>query len=111
MERGEFKRLSAFIDTKGVIRVGGRADAAVVSYETRHPVLLPNDHRVSLFIMPHANQYGHNGVATTKVKSRLRYWILRVTNWRKQVKKQCVFCKEMAEECETQVMSELHRCD
>ena len=41
---GEFKMLSPFKDENGVIRVGGRVDKALVSYETRHPILLPNKH-------------------------------------------------------------------
>ena len=43
-EKGEFKSLSLFLDGKGVIRVGGRVDEAVVSYDTKHPTLLPSDH-------------------------------------------------------------------
>ena len=46
-EKGEFKSLSPFLDFKGVIRVGGRLDEAIVSYDTRHPSLLPNDHWTS----------------------------------------------------------------
>lgn len=50
MKNGEFKSLSPFIDEKEVIRVGGRIDKAIVSYEEKHPVLLPSDHRISLLI-------------------------------------------------------------
>ena len=46
-EKGEFKSLSPFLDVKGVIRVGGRVDEAIVPYDTRHPSLLPNDHWTS----------------------------------------------------------------
>jgi len=38
-ERGDFKSLSPFKDENGVIRVGGRVDEAIVSYEARHPAL------------------------------------------------------------------------
>ena len=46
-EKGEFTPLSPFLDVKGVIRVGGRVDEAIVSYDTRNPALLPNDHWIS----------------------------------------------------------------
>ena len=41
MQNKEFDALSPFVDNKGVIRVGGRVDNAVVSYDSRHPALLP----------------------------------------------------------------------
>ena len=107
MEKGEFKTLSAFVDNEGVIRVGGRVDAAIVSYETRHPALLPSDHWVSLLIMRHAHQFGHNGIAATTAKTRIKYWIIKAAKLSKQVKKQCVFCKQMAKQCEAQIMAEL----
>ena len=47
LDRGEFKSLSPFKDENSVIRVGGRVDEAIVSYETRHPALLPSDHWIS----------------------------------------------------------------
>ncbi|KAL9985573.1 hypothetical protein ACROYT_G007994 [Oculina patagonica] len=43
LERGDFKPLSPSKDANEVIRVGGRVDEAIVSYETRHPALLPTD--------------------------------------------------------------------
>ena len=107
MEKGEFKTLSAFVDNEGVIRVGGRVDSAIVSYETRHPALLPSDHWVSLLIMRHAHQFGHNGSAATTAKTRIKYWIIKAAKLSKQVKKQCVFCKQMAKQCEAQIMAEL----
>ena len=35
VERGEFKSLSQFKDDKGIIRVEGRVDKALVSYEMK----------------------------------------------------------------------------
>ena len=43
MEKAEFKSLSPFKDDKGIIRVGGRVDKAIVSYEQKHPALLPSE--------------------------------------------------------------------
>ena len=66
LENGEFKALSPFVDGKGIIRVGGRIDKAVVSYEEKHPALLASDHRVFLLIISHNHNCGHPGVATTE---------------------------------------------
>ena len=37
LKRKEFRTLSPFVDEEGVIRVGGRVDNALVSYEKKHP--------------------------------------------------------------------------
>ena len=107
MEKGEFKTLSPFSDEKGVIRVGGRVDEAFVSYETRHPALLPSDHWISWLITRHAHQYGHNGVAATTAKTRTKFWILKANKLSKSVKFKCGFCREMAHKTETQLMANL----
>ena len=107
MEKGEFKSLSPFKDDKGIIRVGGRLDKAIVSYEEKHPALLPSEHKISLLITEHMHRLGHTGVATTTAKTRRKYWILRGNKLSKSVKFKCVYCKEMAHKAETQLMADL----
>ena len=53
-----------------MVRVGERVDQAVVSYETRHPALLPSDHWISMLITRHVHQRGPSGVAATTAKIR-----------------------------------------
>ena len=49
MKDGELKSLTPFvIDSKGIIRVGGRADPSLASYGKAHPALLPNKHWISV---------------------------------------------------------------
>ena len=85
MAKGEFKTLSPFTDEKGIIRVGGRLDKAIVSYETKHPALLPSTHGISLLITQHKHQFGHPGVVTTTAKIRQQYWILKGNKLSKSV--------------------------
>ena len=82
-------------------------DEAVVSYETKHPALLPSDHWISWLITTHVHQYGHNGVAATTAKTRSKFWILKANKLSKSVKFKCVFCREMAHKTETQLMANL----
>ena len=107
MKKGEFKNLSPFTDEQAVVRVGGRVDQAIMSYDTRHPTLLPSDHWISTLITRHAHQHGHSGVAATTAKIRTKYWILKATKLSKSVKFKCGFCKEMAHKTETQLMADL----
>ena len=105
--KGEFTSLSPFHDENDVIRVGGRVSKAVVTYDCKHPVLLPHDHWISLLITRNAHQFGHNGVATTTAKARRKYWILRAHDLAKSVKYRCVFCREMEHKVESQIMADL----
>lgn len=107
LSKGEFRNLSPYVDQEGVLRVGGRADKALVSYETRHPVLLPRDHRISRLIVQHAHQFGHPGVAATVAKTRTKYWIVRAHDLAKSVKFRCVVCREIGARVESQVMADL----
>ncbi|CAB3977716.1 PREDICTED: uncharacterized protein LOC107334806 [Paramuricea clavata] len=90
VKKNEFKMLTPFVDADGIIRVRGRVDNAVVSYETKHPVLLPYSHRVSRLITEEAHRCGHSGIATTAAKTRRMYWIIRVHDIAKAVKFKCV---------------------
>ena len=107
LSKGEFRNLSPYVDLEGVVRVGGRADKALVSYETRHPVLLPRDHWISPLIVRHAHQFGHPGVAATVPKTRTKYWIVRAHDLAKSVKFCCVVCREIGARVESQLMADL----
>ncbi|XP_067041082.1 uncharacterized protein [Acropora muricata] len=107
MKNGEFKTLSPFVDDKGIIRVGGRIDKAIMSYEEKHPVLLPSEHRISLLITSHIHNQGHPGIATTTAKTRRNYWILKASKLSKAVKFKCVTCRKMAHKAEMQLMADL----
>ena len=102
---GEFKMLSPFKDENGVIRVGGRVDKALVSYDTKHPILLPNKHWISYLITCHMHQFSHCGIAATAAKTKQSR--IFVHDLAKKIKFQCVFCREMELKAETQVMADL----
>ncbi|XP_041456247.1 uncharacterized protein LOC121408709 [Lytechinus variegatus] len=107
VKNGDFKTLSPFVDKEGIIRVGGRLDKAQISYEQRHPALLPYGAWISTLITRHMHQLGHGGVAATAAKIRRQYWILQIHKLAKTVKYRCVMCRRMEHQVESQVMSDL----
>ena len=104
-KKGEHSKLSPFVDKDGVMKVGGRIDTNIVSYEMTHPALLPKKHWISLFITRYMPQSGHNGGETTAAKSRVKYWIQKVHDLAKLVKFKCKTCREMAKKMKDQLMS------
>ena len=104
---GELKQFNPFVDTEGIIRVGGRLNKAIVTYDCKHPAMLPYKHWISLLITRHAHQHGHSGIAATTAKVRRKYWILRAHNLAKKVKHECVFCRMTEHKLESQLMGDL----
>ena len=107
LSKGDFKNLSPYTDQEDIVRVGGHVEKALVSYDNKHPVLLPGDHWISRLIIQHIHQCGHAGVAATVAKSRKKYWIIRAHDLAKTIKFRCVVCREVATKVETQVMADL----
>jgi hypothetical protein len=107
IKNGELTQFSPFVDDEGIIRVGGRLSKAMVTYDCKHPAMLPYKHWVSLLITRHMHQRGHSGIASTTAKIRRKFWILRAHNLAKKVKHECVFCKRTEHKLETQLMADL----
>ena len=110
MEKGDFKTLSPFFNGKGIIRVGGRVNPDLLSYEGYQPALLPHDHWISTLIIRKIHRIGHPSVATTTAKTRRNYWIIKESNIARFVKQRCTFCKEIEARVESQFMANLPSC-
>ena len=56
------RQLDAFVDTDGLLRVGGRLQNAEIQHHLKHPIILPRNHHVSHLIIKHYHsQNGHQG--------------------------------------------------
>ena len=49
-------RLDPFIDEDGVLRVGGRIRNASISYDVKHPVILPSKGHVTMLLVKHHHE-------------------------------------------------------
>ena len=88
VEKKEFNMLSPFTDEKEIMRVGGGADKAIVTYDSKHPVLLPNNHHISYLITKETHKTNHTGVATTTALTRRKFWIIGVQKLAKSIKEE-----------------------
>ena len=105
--KGHFSSLSPFIDSEGLLRVGGRLDKSIMSYHYKHPVLLPYDSKLSRLIVLSIHSENHSGVSATVAKVRRKFWIVKVHKIAKSVKYSCVQCRKMSQHLETQFMADL----
>ena len=70
-------KLGVFMEA-GLMRVGGRLTRADLSYEVKHPAVLPAVHPVTeLITRDQHEKLGHMGVPTVLGKIRENYWIVR----------------------------------
>lgn len=85
--------LTPFLDSNGIIRVGGRLDNSPYEYNTKHPILLCSKHHFTkiLFQMQHKSLL-HAGPQLLLANVRLNYWPLGGRNLAKAVVKNCIKC-------------------
>jgi len=77
--------LTVFLDKNVLIRVGGRLEASELSFDAKHPVLLPyND--------PIVKENMHCGAQTLLATSRQRYWAIEAKTIARNVILKCVKC-------------------
>ena len=59
--RSKISRLDPFLDKDGIIRVGGRLDNCFKNNNCKHPILLPNDGKVTTLIIQHHRKMAAHG--------------------------------------------------
>ena len=88
------QQLGLFQDESEVWRCKGRISNANVSYDCKHPILLPaNDPYTILVIKKAHERVLHNWVKETLTEVRSRYWIVRGRSAIKQILGRCVICR------------------
>ncbi|XP_047510573.1 uncharacterized protein LOC125053303 [Pieris napi] len=87
------QRLCPFLDSDGLIRVGGRLKNANLQYDHQHPILLPQKDRIiELIISYYHNHNCHVGPVTLMAILRQRFWILSCRSIVRSIIHKCNFC-------------------
>ena len=69
--------LSPFLDESGILRVGGRQENAKLSFDNRHPIILPANHQlVKLLIRSEHLRLVHAGHLLTSASLSRRYHLV-----------------------------------
>lgn len=85
-----------------MLRVGGRLGRATLSFDAKHPVIIPSKHHmVDLVIRHDHEQEGHSGAQAVLAAIQQELWILRGRSRIHWLIDQCVICrKKYAPPCE-----------
>ncbi|XP_026471164.1 uncharacterized protein LOC113375440 [Ctenocephalides felis] len=105
---GKLKALNPFVDAEGLLRVGGRLENADISYDQKHPIILPKANlAIDIFIRSEHERLLHAGTQTTLANIRLKYWPIDGRNTVKRIIHKCVKCARFRATCAEQLMGSL----
>ena len=100
-----FKLLPMMED--GIIVVGGRLKYAALTHRSKHPIILPHNHKVSRMIVQDYHGATHLGTEWTLSQVRGKFWITKARNIIKSVKRKCVTCRKLYGQPGCQKMADL----
>ncbi|XP_038117277.1 uncharacterized protein LOC119769333 [Culex quinquefasciatus] len=114
VERGDpckqVQSLNPFIED-GVIRVGGRIQKSKLSYETKHPMILPHKHPiVTSLIRALHKEHLHVGPSGLLAAVRQRFWLINGRSAVREVTHRCMTCFRSNPSGSHQLMGNLPEC-
>ncbi|XP_018402067.1 PREDICTED: uncharacterized protein LOC108779200 [Cyphomyrmex costatus] len=87
--------LRPFLDSAGILRVGGRLKYSDLSYDQKHQIILPEKHHVTDLIIQHTHKLQlHAGPQATLYCIRQKFWPINGKNQVKRIIRKCVACFE-----------------
>ena len=90
-------QLDPYIESEtGILRVGGRIQAANISQEMKHPIILPKkDHITTLIIRQVHHSLSHAGRHHVLAVLREKYWVINGNTAVRGVLSKCIICKRI----------------
>lgn len=87
------KSLDPFIDSQGLMRVGGRLANSNLSHDAKHQLLLNQNHALTrLIVLNEHHRHLHSGAQTILSATRQRFWILNGRSTIRNIISKCVTC-------------------
>ena len=88
-------QLGLYYDDTKLLRCRGRLGNADMPYESKHPVILPKNHRFTdLVIAFYHCIVKHNGTRDTLNMLRSEHWIPQGRSYVNKILRQCIVCKK-----------------
>ncbi|XP_055615046.1 uncharacterized protein LOC129761354 [Toxorhynchites rutilus septentrionalis] len=84
-----------FVDEHGVLRVGSRvADATVLAYDTKFPIILPRNHRITDLLLDfYHRKYGHANDETIVNEVRQKFHVSQLRVKVRLTRKRYMWCR------------------
>lgn len=100
--------LKPLVDNKGILRVGGRLKWANMSFEEKHPIIIPPKTRLAFLLVAEAHKVTlHGGVQLMLAFLRKDYWLLDARNTMSKFIHRCTVCHRHKGQALQQLMGDL----
>lgn len=87
------RKLGIFLDNENILRVGGRLKYSLLSYDAKHPVLLPRISPLTTLIITYFHEkHLHAGVGTLHFLLAQHFWVLHPRRSINSVIHKCITC-------------------
>lgn len=103
----KLRSLSPFIDSEGLLRVGGRLQRSLLPFDEKHPMILNYQPVLDSLIKRHHIAVCHGGPALTLGNLRRRFWIVNGTQVVKKWIRSCLVCHRSRPKLMQQLMASL----
>lgn len=102
-------KLNPFIDSHGILRVGGRLTQAELHPHVKHPAILPRNHHVSRLLIKHHHEKARHqgrGITINEIRSS-GIWILGCSTEVSPLIFKCIKCRKFRKSNQEQKMADL----
>lgn len=100
--------LMPWMDSKGIMRVGGRIKNANISFSQKHPIILPYDSRLSRLLIEDTHRVtAHGATQLMMAVIRQQYWIPKLRRLIRMCIDGCVTCVRFRAKSTQQRMADL----
>ena len=100
--------LRPFVDSSGLLRVGGRQQHSQMSYSQKHPIILHHKHPLTHLIIRSAHlRLSHAGPTLLTTSLGSHYHILSCRKLVRSITRGCVTCRKLSAKPSSQLMGQL----
>ncbi|GFT14892.1 integrase catalytic domain-containing protein [Trichonephila clavipes] len=105
----KLRNLNPFIDSDGLLRVGGRLSNSDLPYVNKHPAILPGNHNLTVQIIIHFHRKNLHTGASSLLYVREKFWPLNGRSLCRKVVHECLVCFKSRPLVTSQLMGNLPR--
>lgn len=105
---GRIDKLCPFLDSEGLIRAQGRLHRSSLTYDQRHPIIVPKDSLLAQRLIKEAHDRTlHGGTHACIQYVRDAYWVQGLRSMTRRHVRECLECAVRRKETATQLMADL----
>ncbi|GFW33159.1 integrase catalytic domain-containing protein [Trichonephila clavipes] len=106
----KLRNLNPFIDSDGLLRVGGQLSNSDLPHVNKHPAILPGNHNLTVQIIVHFHRKNlHTGASSLLHYVREKFWPLNGRSLCRKVVHECLVCFKSRPLVTSQLMGNLPR--